>query len=117
MLPKTIKTKEPLKSTVNVLELIENARNAEVCRDLKSLRQILQQVWPDDNCPPNTEKYKHPISAELYRLCGFYLTTYGLASQKKDYQERGKNYLTTAVDLFELAGLRQKAAESYVILA
>jgi tetratricopeptide (TPR) repeat protein len=102
----------------DVLHLIEEARNAELCRDIDSLRKILQIVWNDDNCLPTFAEYEPTIRAELLRLYGFFLTSYGWGSQKlKNYQSEGKDLLTNAVEIFQSEGLTDKAAEANVILA
>ncbi len=104
-------------SAADILLLIEEAKNAEVCRDIRTLRHILQTLWSDDDRSPQFEEFKPAIRAELLRIYGFFLTTYGLSKKKQNYQERGKDLLTTAIDLFLSNDLNDKAAEANVILA
>jgi tetratricopeptide (TPR) repeat protein len=107
----------PKLTTAELLQLIEEARNAELCRDIDSLRKILQAVWNDDTCLPTFAEYEPPIRAELLRLCGFFLTFYGRCRNLRDYQLRAKDVLTNAIDIFRAEGLADKAAESKIILA
>lgn len=101
-----------------LLQLIEEARNAELCRDIKSLRTILQTVWNDNDHLPTFAEYEPTIRAELLRIYGFFLTSYGWGSQKlKNYQSQGKDLLTNAIEIFQAEGLTDKAAEANVILA
>ena len=113
MLPTT----SPILTVADVLTVIENARNAELCRDIKTLRQILQNVWNNDNRSPDFREYPPVIRAELLRIYGFYLTADGLSRKKENYQERGKDLLTNAIELFTENNLPDKAAEATVILA
>ncbi len=107
----------PKLSDKEILLLIEDARNAELCRDLDALRQILQSVWNDDDRLPTFTDYEPKIRAELLRLYGFFLTTFGLSRNLKNYQSQGKDLLTNAIELFKIEDLKDKAAEASVILA
>jgi tetratricopeptide (TPR) repeat protein len=112
MLPKTTS-----KLTLSeLLQLIEAARNAELCRDTESLRKILQTVWNIEETP-NFSNYDEAIKAELLRLCGVFLSFYGIAQNLKNYQLRGKDLLTNAVEIFEVNKLLDKAAEAKINLA
>ncbi|MGC2237628.1 MAG: hypothetical protein WA584_15805 [Pyrinomonadaceae bacterium] len=113
MLPETT----PKLTTAKLLQLIEEAKDAELCRDIDSLRKILQAIWNDDNHLPTFADYEPAIRAELLRLCGFFLTFYGRSRNLRDYQLQAKNVLTTATEIFQSEGLIDKAAESKIILA
>jgi tetratricopeptide (TPR) repeat protein len=112
MLPETT----PKLTVTEILHLIEEARNAELCRDVYSLREILQTVWNVDETP-NFNNYEEVIKAELLRLCGVFLSFYGNAQNLKNYQIRGKDLLTNAAEIFEANQLSDKAAEAKVMLA
>jgi len=103
-------------TTKDVLHLIEDARNAELCRDTQSLRKILQTVWNVEELP-NFNNYDEVIKAELLRLCGVYFTFYGFAGNFKDYQIKGKDLLTNAIEIFEANKVSDKAAEAKINLA
>jgi tetratricopeptide (TPR) repeat protein len=112
MLPETT----PKLTTAELLHLIEEARNVELCKDLDSLRKILQSVWNIEDTP-NFGNYDEAIKAELLRLCGVFLSFYGFARNLKDYQIRGKNLLINAVEIFEAMKISDKAAEAKINLA
>jgi tetratricopeptide (TPR) repeat protein len=112
MLPETT----PKLTTANLLQLIEEARNAELCRDTESLRKTLQIVWNVEETP-NFDNYDYAIKAQLLRLCGVFLSFYGFARNKKNYQLRGKDLLTNAIEIFETNQLLDKAAEAKINLA
>jgi tetratricopeptide (TPR) repeat protein len=99
------------------INLIEDARNAELCRDISEYRRILNVVWENLDSEPTLEGLDNVIQAELLRLCGFFLSYYGHSRNLKDYQERGRNFLTRAIEIFEGENLPDKAAEAKVILA
>ena len=69
MLPKTT----PKLNTPEILQLIQEARNAELCRDVDSLREVLQTVWNVEETP-NFDNYDAPIKGEFLRLCGVFLS-------------------------------------------
>jgi tetratricopeptide (TPR) repeat protein len=112
MLPETA----PELTTAELLQLIEEARNVELCRDLDSLREILQTVWNIEETP-KFDNYDKAIKAELLRLCGVFLSFYGNARSLKDYQIRGKNLLIDAIEIFEENKISDKSAEAKINLA
>jgi tetratricopeptide (TPR) repeat protein len=112
MLPETIHKL----TTAELLQLIEEARNVELCRDLDSLRKVLQVVWNVEETP-NFNNYEDAIKAELLRLCGVYLSFYGFARNFKDYQIRSKDFLINAIEIFESNKILDKAAEAKINLA
>lgn len=113
MLPKTA----PKLTTAELLQLIEEARDAELCRDTESLKKILQPIWNIGEIP-EFDKYEDLIKAELYRLCGVFLCFYGKYSQNsKNYQTRGKDFLINAIELLETGKNLSKAAEAKINLA
>jgi tetratricopeptide (TPR) repeat protein len=104
-------------TSVDVHRLIENARDAELCRDLDLFREILSSFWEDIEGEPELTQFVPTVQAELLRLCGVYLSQFGRARGLADYQLRAKNILTRAIDLFEIHRCSQKAAETKVALA
>lgn len=107
----------PILTLPDVLQLIEEAKNAEICRDLETLREILQRVWSDVEQPPDFSWCDEIIRAELLRLAGAFLSFYGNARSLKNYQIRGKDLLTEAIGIFEANKLSDKSAEAKVMLA
>lgn len=112
----TPEAKQSLK-TPRLLELIEKAKDAEACRDMDSVRKILRPVWPDSRKKPGFNSYGEPIRAELLRLAGFCLAYQGFSKGRKDCQERGRDLLTNAIDLFETLESPHKLAEAKIFLA
>ncbi len=72
-----------------ILQLIEEARNAELCRDIEIMQTVVKAFWEDFNHAPDLSVYEKPIRAELLRIAGVFLSFYGYARNKKDYQIRG----------------------------
>ncbi|MCO6509631.1 MAG: tetratricopeptide repeat protein, partial [Aridibacter famidurans] len=97
--------------------LISEARKAEACRDAELLKEILAPIWPDIEGPPDIPDLEPAEEGELLRLCGCFLGYYGHLNAKPDYQERGKDLLSQAIDVFESAGLDEEAARAGLNLA
>jgi hypothetical protein len=112
MLPETT----PKLPIADVLQLIEEARNAEKLRDLKSLREILESFWTDFNEVPDFDTYEGHIKAELLRLSGSFLTFYAVSKGLRDLQLRAKNLLTQSIELFETLKLPEKVSEANIYL-
>lgn len=113
MLPKPT----PKLTADELLQLIEEARNAELCGDVDSLRKILQTVWNIEE-PPNFNDYEELLKGELLRLCGIFLSYYGKYSlNRKNYQIRGKDLLINAVEIFDANKISERAAEAKINLA
>jgi tetratricopeptide (TPR) repeat protein len=109
-------TSSTLKS-VDVLRLIEEARDAELCRNFDLFRDIFSDFWKDIESDPDLAHVDPPLQAELLRLCGVFLSQLGRARGLPDYQIRAKDLLTHAARIFEARDLPDKAAEAKVGLA
>lgn len=98
--------------TSSLLNLIEEARGFEKIRDLESEANILKIFWNDFTVNPETDGLQLEISADIYRLCGKFLSAYGKAKGKtgSDYQERGKDLLFKSIEIFREIGNEEKAA-------
>lgn len=99
-------------TVTDVLTLIDQARNAEMYREITKLQEILQPVWDNIGEYPDYEKYDLPVKAELLRLSGAFLTLYAGAKGLKDIQLKAKNLLTRAIEIFDDLELPEKSAES-----
>ena len=97
--------------------LLEEARNAELCRDIAASRKIFSFFWQDIEIDPDVTDFELVIQAELLRLCGFFLSSYGRSQGKVNYQLRGKDLLTSAIEIFEQLEHPDKTAEARVMLA
>lgn len=108
-------TKEIVKSEIAVL--LEEARNAELCRDIETSRRIFSSFWQDIETDPDLSDFEPVVQAELLRLCGFFLSWLGRSQNKPNYQLRGKDLLTGAIEIFEELNHLDKTAEARVMLA
>lgn len=97
--------------------MIAEAQNAEACRDIKLLGQVLEPVLSDRGDLEDIPGVTAAERAELLRLAGFYLGYYGNLNAKPDFQERGKDLLSQSIDLFESEGLEEEAARARLNLA
>lgn len=113
MLVKT--TKEIVKPEVAVL--LEEAKNAELCRDIEASRRIFNSFWHDIETDPDVSNFEPIDQAELLRLGGFFLSWLGHSQNKANYQSRGKDLLYKAVGIFEELNETDKSAEARVMLA
>jgi tetratricopeptide (TPR) repeat protein len=104
-------------SKSQAIKLIEEAKNAELCRDIPASQRILSAVWKNLEEDPVLNGLEVTLQAEILRLCGFFLSFYGRSRNLKEYQERGKNFLTKAIEMFDCENLPHKSAEAKVILA
>ena len=110
-------TKSTKITTSTALKLIEEARNAELCRDIPTYRRVLSPVWEDLEDDPALSGLDITLQAEILRLCGFLLSYYGRSRNLKNYQERGRNFLTQSIEIFDSENLPHKSAEAKVILS
>ena len=112
----------PLKTTKEITNsklavLLEEAKNAELCRDLEESRRIFSSFWQDIEVDPDVSDFEAVVQAELLRLCGFFLSWLGRSQSKANYQLRGKDLLTRAIEIFEELGNSDKTTEARVMLA
>ncbi len=106
-------TKEIIKP--KVAALLEEAKNAELCRDIEDSRRVFSSFWPDIESDPDVSDFEAVVQAELLRLCGFFLSYYGRSQGKANYQLRGKDLLTKAIEVFEDLDHLDKMAEARVM--
>ena len=104
-------------ATGEALTLIENLRNAELCRDISVMERILKPIWQNYNEEPLIDNLEVSLQAEILRSCGFFLSYYGRSHNLKSYQERGKDLLIRAVEIFSEKALTHKAFEAKVTLS
>lgn len=104
-------------AVTEILNIIDAARDAELCRDLERSEGILAEVWPDISIDPDFSDFDRAVAAELYRLCGYFLSSYGRARVLSNFQSRGKDLATKAIGIFKQVGMPDKIAEARVTLA
>ena len=112
----------PLKTTREIVKpkvavLLEGAKNAELCRDIEESRRIFSSFWQDVETDPDVSDFEAVVQAELLRLCGFFLSWLGRSQSKANYQLRGKDLLTRAIEIFERLEHLDKTTEARVMLA
>lgn len=107
----------PKSSIADIKQLIGNAKNAELCRDINNLRYVLQGVWDDYDNLPKFDEFQPTIRAELFRLCGFLMTFYGRSLNKLEYQSKAKDLLINSIEIFDTENSLIGAAESRISLA
>ena len=56
------------------IKLIEDARNAELCRDIATYRKVLNPVWENLEDEPAVDGLNILLQAEIFRCCGFFLS-------------------------------------------
>lgn len=112
-----MKTRSSIQTSADVIQIIEDARDAELCRNLDLFRDILSVFWEDIDAEPDMARFGPEVQAELLRLCGVFLSQFGRARGLADYQIRAKDILTRSADLFEAQKCPDKAAEAKVGLA
>lgn len=101
----------------SVLQLIEDAKDAELCRNIDLSRSILSSIWGDIDLDPDLDQFEPIVQAQILRLCGFFLSFFGRSRGVRDYQLRGKNLLTKAIGIFSEFDVPDRAAEANVMLA
>lgn len=107
----------PKSSIADIKQLIGDAKNAELCRDINNLRIILQTVWDDYDNLPTFDEFQPMVRAELLRLCGFFITFYGRSLNKREYQSKAKDLLINSIEIFDTENSQIGAAESRISLA
>jgi tetratricopeptide (TPR) repeat protein len=113
----------PMKNTSSTLtsadvrQVLESARDAELCRNLDLFQEILSVFWEDIKTEPELSSFDSTLQPELLRLCGVFLSQLGRARGFPDYQIRAKDLLARAARLFEAEDFPDKAAEAKVGLA
>lgn len=109
--------KSPTLKSHDVVLLIDNAREAEMCRDLDLLSGLLSKVWENSDLDPDYSYFAPEINAELLRLSGICISQRGRSRGLVDQQVRAKDILTRAADIFANIGDREKTAEANIALA
>lgn len=107
----------PKSSIANINQLIGDAKNAELYRDIRTLNNILGVFWNDYDQYPVFEEYEPQIQAELFRLCSFFLTFYGRSQNLSNYQSRAKDLAINALEIFDAQNVTVGAAEARITLS
>lgn len=92
--------------------MVETIKEAEQSRNFDVAISAFKDVWNDLETDPDFSDFSLLQQAELYRLGGYLLSRYGKNKNLVNYQERGKNLLTKAVEIFSSFGESEKVAEA-----
>ena len=107
----------PKSSIADINQLIGDAKNAELYRDIKTLNNVLGVFWNDYDQLPVFGEYEPQIQADLFRLCSFFLTFYGRSQNLSKYQSRAKDLAIKALEIFDSQNLTVGAAEARITLS
>ena len=112
-----MKIKSSTLTSADVFRVIQDARDAELCRNIDLFRSVLSALWDNIENEPELPAVSPVPHAELLRLCGVFLSQFGRAKGLADYQLRAKDLLTRAAELFDAQRYPEKVAETKVSLA
>lgn len=98
----------------SLARFFKDAWNAEVSSNVQANYELFQSIWQNIDEDPSFEEYDDLDRAQLFRYYGFFLSHYGQAKNIPFYQERGKNLLTKAIDLFISMDLPERATEAEI---
>jgi tetratricopeptide (TPR) repeat protein len=96
----------------NISKIVELVNLSEQTRNFDESISAFQEIWNDIDTEPDFSEFTPIQQAELYRLSGYFLSRYGKHKNLVNYQERGKNHLTKAIELFTQFGEFRKVAEA-----
>lgn len=99
-------------SQTEISHLIEIGWDLEARRDLEGVLENFAPIWANIDEEPDFSKYEILEQAALYRLSGYFLSYFGKARNKKNFQERSKDLLSKAISLFMEAGEFHLVAEA-----
>ena len=110
-------SKNHIQSVMNVLQVIDKVKDAEIRQDVHASEEILHFVWKNFEEDPNFSGFGALSEARLLRLSGSFLSRFGHAKGLESFQERGKNLISKAINQFEVEGATHEAFEAKVYLA
>lgn len=80
--------------------LVETIWACEKSRDFELSISTFKSIWDDIDIDPDFSQFSRLQQAELYRLSGYLVSNYGKFKNRLNYQERGKNLLTKAIEIY-----------------
>lgn len=96
--------------------LIYKIGNASYARNYKETKRLFDPIWKTPEAP-NFSSFELPDQAQLYKLAGTFLVNFGKSKNLANYQERGKDVLTKAIDYFWQLDEIEEAMECQMMLA
>lgn len=97
--------------SIEVGYLIETLKTASVTRDFGTFKKILNPYFDLD-----LSEFYPEERAFLSYFLGYFYVHLGKTNNKKDFQEKGKDYLTNAIDHFYSLNLTDEAIEAKITL-
>lgn len=105
----------PTAQNIQISLILSQAEEALLIRSFPAFLDAFGEIWTDINQTPNFSQFSQ--EAELLHVAGEFLTHYGKAYNLINYQSRGKDLLTQAIDLFTFQKEPEKALNSQIVLA
>lgn len=104
-------------SSFTISQIIVNAWELEASRDIDGGLENFKPVWSNINEDPDFSELELVDQANLYRLCGYFLSDCGKSRNLKQYQERGKNLISLSIRLFASLNDKYSIADAQNALA
>ncbi len=104
-------------NSLTLAVLIEQAHQFEISRNLEAQIEVFKPFWSDFFTDPDISGLPPETQAEILRLCGKFLFLYARTNPLPELQERGKDMLSAAAELFDALGDIDKASEARCQLA
>ena len=99
---------------LEISHIIARAESALASRNFPEFIHVFAEIWGDVSKPPHFDQFVE--KGELLHLAGEFLVHYGKAHNLVNYQERGKNLLQQAIELFDLYNQPEKVLNSQIVL-
>ncbi|MBX7174726.1 MAG: hypothetical protein K1X72_27370 [Pyrinomonadaceae bacterium] len=104
-------------SSAEYSTLVETVKLSEQTRNFELGIEAFQGIWDDLTSDPDFSEFSLEKQAELFRIGGSFLSNFGKVKNFKNFQERGKNLLSKAIQIFEKIGENEKIADAQGALA
>jgi tetratricopeptide (TPR) repeat protein len=105
----------PTLQNVHIPSLLRKAETALSSRDFPAFLDAFDKIWTDIGDNPDFSGF--PQEAELLHLAGEFLVHFGKAYNITNYQSRGKDLLSKAINIFNFRREPEKALNSQIVLA
>lgn len=93
------------------------AKQLEKAGDYETAAEALSDYWPEPHQPPRLENLDQAAKAEVLLRVGALTGWLGSARQAEGSQEKGKDFITASLEIFEELRKQEKMAEALSDLA
>lgn len=100
-----------------ISQIISNGWELEASRDIDGAIENFKPIWSNVDEIPDFSAFDLNHQATLYRLSGFFLSIFGSIRGVKLYQERAKDLLCQAIELFTELNDKYGIADTQNVLA